>query len=163
MSSTFFPTLAAAIEHAAKADPTLGFRFVSDDGVPGFGSTTTSEASFSYTALERASARETAARVAAGALSRCLLREFGIDVFGYVVSIGTATSTVNFNEPLDELERLTSHPAHQRGLGNLVWQSLVHPGRDLGRRNESVVDFPRPDQGRPPGRSKTHGQKHTYW
>jgi fatty-acyl-CoA synthase len=57
-----FTTLAAAIEDAAKADPTLGFRFVSDDGVPGFGSSTSgltkeSEASFSYTALERASAR----------------------------------------------------------------------------------------------------------
>ena len=55
--------------------------------------------------LERASARETAARVAAGALSRCLLREFGIDVFGYVVSIGTAMSSVSFEEPLDELKR----------------------------------------------------------
>lgn len=54
---TNFPTLAAAIEDAAKADPTLGFRFVSDEGVPGFGGTNTSEASFSYTALERASAR----------------------------------------------------------------------------------------------------------
>ena len=37
--------------------------------------------------LERASARETAARVAAGALCRCLLREFGIAVAGYVVQI----------------------------------------------------------------------------
>lgn len=52
-----FPTLAAAIEDAAKADPTLGFRFVSEDGVPGFGGSSASEASFSYTALERASAR----------------------------------------------------------------------------------------------------------
>ncbi|MBS2015843.1 MAG: fatty acyl-AMP ligase [Deltaproteobacteria bacterium] len=52
-----FPTFAHALEDAAKADPTLGFRFVSDDGVPGFGGKTTSEASFSYTALERASAR----------------------------------------------------------------------------------------------------------
>ena len=34
--------------------------------------------------LERASARETAARVAAGALARCLLREFGITSFGMV-------------------------------------------------------------------------------
>lgn len=34
--------------------------------------------------LERASARETAARVAAGAIARCLLREFGIDGFGFV-------------------------------------------------------------------------------
>ncbi|MBX3186897.1 MAG: fatty acyl-AMP ligase [Labilithrix sp.] len=52
-----FPTFAAAIEEAAKADPTLGFRFISEDGVPGFATKATSEASFSYTALERASAR----------------------------------------------------------------------------------------------------------
>jgi len=42
--------------------------------------------------LERASARETAARVAAGALSRCLLREFGIEVFGFVRAVGNAAS-----------------------------------------------------------------------
>ncbi|MGA3065226.1 MAG: chorismate synthase [Tepidisphaeraceae bacterium] len=40
--------------------------------------------------LERASARETAARVAAGALSRCLLREFGIEAFGFVRAVGPA-------------------------------------------------------------------------
>ena len=34
--------------------------------------------------LERASARETAARVAAGALARCLLRQFGIECFAFV-------------------------------------------------------------------------------
>lgn len=42
--------------------------------------------------LERASARETAARVAAGALARCLLKEFDIEVFGFVRSVGPATS-----------------------------------------------------------------------
>ena len=41
--------------------------------------------------LERASARETAARVAAGALSRCLLREFGIHAFGFVRGVGPVT------------------------------------------------------------------------
>jgi chorismate synthase len=40
--------------------------------------------------LERASARETAARVAAGAITRCLLREFDVDVFGFVRSIHEA-------------------------------------------------------------------------
>jgi chorismate synthase len=40
--------------------------------------------------LERASARETAARVAAGALARCLLKEFGIEVFGFVRAVGPA-------------------------------------------------------------------------
>jgi len=38
--------------------------------------------------LERASARETAARVAAGALASQLLGRFGIAVFGYVVRVG---------------------------------------------------------------------------
>src|SRR3954467_12746310 len=42
--------------------------------------------------LERASARETAARVAAGGLARCLLREFSIEVFGFVRSVGPANS-----------------------------------------------------------------------
>ncbi len=38
--------------------------------------------------LERASARETAARVAAGALARRLLDEFGVDIGSHVVSLG---------------------------------------------------------------------------
>jgi chorismate synthase len=38
--------------------------------------------------LERASARETAVRVAAGALAQLLLREFGIHTIGYVVELG---------------------------------------------------------------------------
>src|SRR5882724_3071347 len=56
--------------------------------------------------LERASARETAARVAAGALSRSLLREFGIDVFGYVLSIGPVTATVDWSKSISELKAL---------------------------------------------------------
>ena len=39
--------------------------------------------------LERASARETTARVAAGALAKQLLSPFGITVFGYVVEVGS--------------------------------------------------------------------------
>lgn len=38
--------------------------------------------------LERASARETAARVAAGALARLLLRELAVEVVGHVISLG---------------------------------------------------------------------------
>src|SRR6185437_6135461 len=60
--------------------------------------------------LERASARETASRVAAGALVRCLLREFGIEVFGFVRSVGPAVSTIevtpqNWGELLDAREQ----------------------------------------------------------
>jgi len=42
--------------------------------------------------LERASARETAARVAAGALCRKLLAEFGVDMVGHVTQIGDAVA-----------------------------------------------------------------------
>lgn len=44
--------------------------------------------------LERASARETAARVAAGAVAAGLLGEFGIEVVGYVVGIGSIIADV---------------------------------------------------------------------
>ena len=44
--------------------------------------------------LERASARETASRVAAGALSRSLLKQFGIDIVGFVREVGEARATI---------------------------------------------------------------------
>lgn len=55
-------TIAQAIEDAAKADPTRGLRFFADSGIPGFAPAGASpdgpaEASFSYTAVERMSAR----------------------------------------------------------------------------------------------------------
>src|SRR6267154_6174583 len=40
--------------------------------------------------LERASARESAARVAVGALAKLLLRELGIEVLSHVVAVGKA-------------------------------------------------------------------------
>jgi chorismate synthase len=53
--------------------------------------------------LERASARETAARVAAGAVAECLLREFEIEVVGYVVQIGDLTAHVPEDASLTDL------------------------------------------------------------
>ncbi len=47
--------------------------------------------------LERASARETANRVAVGAISRCLLNQFQIDVVGFVVRIAGIAADVAEN------------------------------------------------------------------
>ena len=52
--------------------------------------------------LERASARETAARVAAGALTKILLAEFDINVLGYVKGIGGVNSKKTIKNP-DEI------------------------------------------------------------
>lgn len=41
--------------------------------------------------LERASARESAARVAMGGLAKLLLREFGIEVLSHVIAVGSAS------------------------------------------------------------------------
>lgn len=55
--------------------------------------------------LERASARETAARVAAGAMMKCLLDMFAIDAVGYVVEIGGEVGQFDRTESLAELRR----------------------------------------------------------
>jgi chorismate synthase len=90
--------------------------------------------------LERASARETAARVAAGALARQLLRQFGIETLGYVVEVGgqaipplegtleqrrqwrSASSMYTLNPDLDpQLESLIDRTAEQGDtLGGVV-------------------------------------------
>jgi chorismate synthase len=75
--------------------------------------------------LERASARETAARVAAGALARCFLRQFEIEVFGFVRTVGTATSDVAVT------------PENWRELANLRDASEVYcpdPAADAAMR-----------------------------
>ena len=48
---------------------------------------------------ERSSARETAARVAAGALANDFLGQFGIRVLGYVVEIGGISSPTRIDDP----------------------------------------------------------------
>lgn len=56
--------------------------------------------------LERSSARETAARVACGAVARQLLAEFGIKIAGQVLRIGEVEAK-RTDMPIDDLIRLT--------------------------------------------------------
>jgi chorismate synthase len=57
--------------------------------------------------LERASARETTARVAIGAFAKQLLAPFGIDVLGYVVCIGSTEAKTPPGLGIGELRRIT--------------------------------------------------------
>ena len=59
--------------------------------------------------LERASARETAARVAAGALAKLLLTEIGVDVLSHVVQMGQARST-GARPTIDDLAQVDESP-----------------------------------------------------
>ncbi len=55
--------------------------------------------------LERASARETAMRVAVGGLAKVLLRELGIEVFGYVRELGGVAAPAWPDAPFDAAVR----------------------------------------------------------
>ena len=72
--------------------------------------------------LERASARETVARVAAGALARRLLDEFGVDVGSHVVSLGGIRAPVPadlprpLNEAADRSEIRVLDPSVEAGV-----------------------------------------------
>lgn len=102
--------------------------------------------------LERASARETAVRVAAGALAKQLLAEFGMIVFGYVVEleqIGTQPGSGTIAEltalrdasPMYTLdpaadkqivERVDRATAEGDTLGGVVEVQVLHPPFGLG-------------------------------
>ncbi len=60
--------------------------------------------------LERASARETAARVAVGAVCKCLLRPFGIQVISHVVEMGGIRAKTDTITPAEIGERAEASP-----------------------------------------------------
>jgi hypothetical protein len=123
-----FDTFGAALEDAAKADPTLGFRFISEEGVPGFAPKAQSEASFSYTALERASARYGGALQALGlhgdprALSQLLGRLLHDPVHGDAAVL----------DPALELgaRRTVFHRRQRRGEEAIEACACAFPGND---------------------------------
>jgi len=59
--------------------------------------------------LERASARETAARTVAGYISKMLLAEVGVTILSHVIQIGSVVSTADLPEPGD-LARIDASP-----------------------------------------------------
>jgi chorismate synthase len=61
-------------------------------------------------ALERASARETAARVAAGALAKLLLRRIGIEIVSHVVAMGGVTAPAGVRPTPTDLDAVDESP-----------------------------------------------------
>ena len=60
--------------------------------------------------LERASARETAARVVAGALAKLLLRQIGVEVLSHVISMGAAQSSSPIRPTIHDLPMVYESP-----------------------------------------------------
>jgi chorismate synthase len=60
--------------------------------------------------LERASARETAARVAAGTLAKCLLQQIGVDVISHIVQLGPEHAVVGAMPTVADLAHIDESP-----------------------------------------------------
>jgi chorismate synthase len=87
--------------------------------------------------LERASARETAARTAAGSLARCFLREVGIEVTSRTVSVGDAVDAGFDESAFDALVALPDD-APMRSLDDSKVQAMIDEVEVARKKKDSV-------------------------
>lgn len=100
--------------------------------------------------LERASARETAARVAAGAVARSLLRELGCGIAGHVLSIGDAAVDGGLAGRWESAQRAEGNPlrmADEEAAGAAA--RLIDRAKESGTSLGGVVEVIA--RGVPPG------------
>ena len=80
--------------------------------------------------LERASARETAARVAVGAVCRRFLEEFGVEVHSYTVSIGDVNAAPEGNTDWTAVEESAVRSSDPQAEGRMV--AAIDAAREAG-------------------------------
>ena len=86
--------------------------------------------------LERASARETAARVAGGALAKALLRELGVGVYSHVIQITGVTAPRRDDLTTEDFAAVDESPV--RCLDRDAGRAMVEEINRLRRQNESL-------------------------
>jgi chorismate synthase len=86
--------------------------------------------------LERASARETAARVAAGALAKLLLREIGVDILSHVIQMGAVRASSTHLPAIADLERIDASPVRCADID--VEQRMITEVENAARDGDSL-------------------------
>ena len=86
--------------------------------------------------LERASARETAARVAGGALAKAFLRAVGVEVVSHVTQIGSVRAPERAGLGLEDFAEVDASPV--RCLDPEASRAMVEEINVLRKRNESL-------------------------
>lgn len=97
--------------------------------------------------LERASARETAMRVALGSICRLILKEFGINIYSHVINIGGINSRLNYYSglKLSEIHKADNSPIRvldkdsEGSMINCIEDANLE-GDSLGGIVEVIVD-----------------------
>jgi chorismate synthase len=86
--------------------------------------------------LERASARETAARVAGGALAKTFLGALGVQVFSHVVQIGQVTAPEGSGLRPEDFAQVDESPV--RCLDDAASEAMVEEINVMRKQNESL-------------------------
>ncbi len=86
--------------------------------------------------LERASARETAARVAGGALAKAFLQTLGVEVRSHVTQIGSVRAAERDGVVLADFDAVDASPV--RTLDGAAEKAMVEEINVLRKRNESI-------------------------
>lgn len=87
--------------------------------------------------LERSSARETAARVAAGAIAKKLLASLGINIIGYVRTIGGITAEFNESLSFDD-KKETSESSPVRTLDSEAEKRMMEAIDQAKKEGDSI-------------------------
>lgn len=86
--------------------------------------------------LERASARETAARVVAGTLAKALLASIGVDVLSHVIQMGSARADVARRPRPEDLKRVDESPV--RCFDSVAEARMVTEIEDVAKAGDSL-------------------------
>ena len=86
--------------------------------------------------LERASARETAARVAAGALAKKLLAELGVEILSHVIQMGAARSKAVERPTMADLVRVDESPV--RCFDTAAEQEMIDEVKEAAKDGDSL-------------------------
>jgi chorismate synthase len=86
--------------------------------------------------LERASARETAARVAAGALAKKLLAELGVEILSHVIQMGAARSKAVERPTMADLARVDESPV--RCFDTAAEQEMIDEVKEAAKDGDSL-------------------------
>jgi chorismate synthase len=86
--------------------------------------------------LERASARETAARVAGGAIAKAFLRALGVEIVSHVVQIGDVRAPLRVDLTLADFAEVDQSPV--RCLDADTTRAMIEEINVLRKRNESL-------------------------
>ncbi len=89
--------------------------------------------------LERASARESAARVAVGAVAKLLLRELGMDVLSHVIAVGGASLPKDIEVSWEQLEALHKSEAVVLNCAHAPTEEKMRAEVDAVLRNGDSV------------------------